>query len=161
MNRTVATFLLVAVLTGLLAALGLALEIKGYGFGALGTARLDGLANAASFVPLAALYAFSAALMMVLPLRAAGFVYANAASPLHATTLILFATILGVQAARFGFGNSGALYVLVDWQFVFAAGIVAAHFFMNALRRDVLMRTLSFVAFLAATLACLYWTFTL
>jgi hypothetical protein len=161
MNRTIATFLLVTLLTGLLTAASIALEIKGYGFGALGTARLDGIANAASFVPLAALYAFSAALMMILPLRAAGLVYANAAAPLNAAVLVLMATILGVQIARFAFGNTGSLQILLDWQFVFAIGIVGSHMVMNTLRRDVLMRTLSFVAFLAATLACLYWTFRL
>jgi hypothetical protein len=161
MNRSVTTFLLVALLTGLLTAASIALEIKGYGFGKLGTARLDGIANAASFIPLAALYALSAALMMILPLRAAGFVYANAASPLNAASLVLLATILGVQAARFAFGNSGALQILLDWQFIFAFAIVGAHIIMNTLRRDVLMRTVSFVVFVAATLACLYWTFQL
>lgn len=161
MNRTVATFLLIVLLTGLLAALSLGLETKGYAFGALGMARLGGLASAASFVPLAALYAFCAVLMMILPLRAAGFVHANGATPVHAAALVLLATIVGVQAAAFAFGNRGALQVLVDWQFVFAAAIVGAHAFMNELRRNVLLRTLGFVLFVAATLACLYWTFRL
>jgi len=159
MNKAVSAFLLVAVLTGLLAAASIALENKGYGFGALGLARLDGLADAATFIPLAALYAFAGALMALLPLRAAGFVYINAAVPVHATALVLFSTILGVQVARFAFGNSGALWVLVDWQFLFAAAIVATHLFMNEVRRNALLRTLFFVLFVAATLACLYWTF--
>lgn len=159
MNKAVSAFLLVAVLTGLLAAASIALENKGYGFGALGLARLDGLAGAATFIPLAALYAFAGALMALLPLRAAGFVYINAAVPVHATTLVLFSTILGVQAARFAFGSSGALWVLVDWQFLFAAAIVATHLFMNEVRRNALLRTLFFVLFVAAALACLYWTF--
>lgn len=161
MNRTAAAFVLIAVLAGLLAALGIALQLKGYGFGALGTARLDGLASAATFVPLAAIYSFAAVLMMILPLRAAGFVMANAATPVYSTALVLLATIVGVQAARFAFGNQGALWVLADWQFLFAGAIVAAHLAMNELRRNVLLRTLFFVAFIAATLACLYWTFRL
>lgn len=161
MNKTLSSFLLVAVLTGLLTALSIALQNKGYNFGALGTARLDGIASAATFIPLAALYAVSGALMVVLPLRAAGFVYINAASPIHATALVLFSTILGVQLARFAFGNSGALWTLLDWQFLFAAAVVAMHFFINAIRANVLMRTLFFVLFLAATAACLYWTFRL
>lgn len=161
MNRTVAAFLLVAVLTGLLAAASIAVENKGYAFGALGVARLDGLASAATFIPLAALYSFAAALMMILPLRAAGFVHANAATPVYSAALVLFATIVGVQIARFAFGNHAALWALADWQFVFAAAIVAAHLAMNALRRNVLLRTLFFVVFIAATLACLFWTFRL
>lgn len=161
MNKTLSSFILIAVLTGLLAALSLALQTKGYGFGALGIARLDALASAATFMPLAALYALSGALMVLLPLKAAGFVYINAAAPVHATALVLFATILGVQCARFGFGKSDALWTLVDWQFLFAAAIVATHFFLNAIRANVLMRTLFFVIFIAATLACLYWTFRL
>ena len=161
MNRTLAAFLLVAVLTCLLAVLSIAMETKRYAFAALGVARLDGLASAATFIPLAALYAFSAALMMVLPLRAAGFVHANAASPLWSAALVLLATIVGVQAARFAFGNAAALWVLADWQFLFAAAIVGAHLAMNELRRNVLLRTVFFVVFIAATLACLWWTFRL
>lgn len=161
MNRTAAAFLLIAVLTGLLAALSIAVELKGYPFGALGVARLDGLAGARTFVPLAAIYAFAAMLMMILPLRAAGFVMANAAVPVFSATLVFLATIVAVQAARFAFGNSGALRALLDWQFLFAGAIVAAHLAMNELRRNVLLRTLFFVVFTAATLACLYWTFRL
>ena len=159
MNRTAAAFLLIAVLTGLLTALSIAVEMKGYAFGALGTARLDGLVSARSFMPLAAIYAFAAALMMLLPLRAAGFVMSNAAIPVFSTALVLLATIIGVQAARFAFGNQGALMALVDWQFIFAAAIIAAHLAMNELRRNVLLRTLFFVVFIAVTLACLFWTF--
>lgn len=161
MNRTAAAFLLIAVLTGLLAALGIAVELKGYAFGALGVARLDGLASAATFVPLAAIYAFAAVLMMILPLRAASFVMASAATPVFSATLVLFATIVAVQAARFSFGNRGALSLLLDWQFLFAGAIVAAHLAMNELRRNVLLRTVFFVVFVAATLACLFWTFRL
>lgn len=159
MNRIVSAFLLVAVLAGLLAALGLGLEVRGYSFGAVGVARLDGLASAATFIPMAALYAFAAALMMILPLRPAGFVHANAASPLHLGTIVLMATIVGVQAARFAFGDRGALWILADWQFLFAFAIAGGHLVMSELRRNLLLRTLAFVAFTAATLACLYWSF--
>lgn len=161
MNRTLSAFLLLVVMTGLVAALSIAIERKGYPFGALGIARLDGLANATTFIPLAALYALAGALMMILPLRAAGFAYANAAIPIHGTAILLLATIVGVQAARFAFGNHGALWTLADWQFIFAAGLIGAHGFMNQLRRNVLLRTIFFVVFLAATAACLYWTFRL
>lgn len=161
MARTVYAFLLIAVLAGLLAALGIGLEVKGYAFGALGIARLDGLASAATFVPLAAVYAFSAALMMILPLRAAGFVHATAANPIHLAAIVLFATIVGVQAARVAFGDRDALWTLVDWQFVFAVAIVGAHLVMSELRRNILLRTIFFVVFIAAALACLFWTFRL
>lgn len=161
MARTASTFLLLTVLAGLLAALSIALRLKGYPFGALGEARLDGLASSASFIPLAALYAFCGMLMMILPLRAGGFVQANGAQPVFAATVLLFATILGVQLARFGLGRRDALWVLVDWKFVFAAAIVAVDLVLDELHRNVLLRTLFFVLFLVATLACLYWTFTL
>ena len=161
MNRTLAAFLTVAIMSGLLAALSIALRLKGYGFGDLGLARLDAIANAATFIPLAALYAFAGALMMILPLRAAGFIHASAATPLYSAALVLLATIVGVQAARFAFGNRDALMVLIDWRFAFAAAIVGAHLAMNELRRNVLLRTVSFIVFVAAALACLYWTFRL
>ena len=161
MNRAATTFLVVAVLTGLLAALSLAIRLKGYPFGALGIERLDGIANAATFIPVAALYAFTAMLMMILPVRAAGFIYLNAASPLWATSLVLLATIVGLQAARFGFGDRNALSALLDWQFVFAAAVIGTHLVLDGLRRDILMRTVFFAVFLVATLACLYWTFRL
>ena len=161
MNRTLAAFLTVAIMSGLLVALSIALRLKGYGFGDLGVARLDGIASAATFIPLAAIYAFAGALMMILPLRAAGFIHANAATPVYSAALVLLATIVGVQAARFAFGSREALNVLLDWQFLFAAAIVGAHLAMNELRRNVLLRTVAFVAFTAAALACLYWTFRL
>ncbi|HRP78209.1 MAG TPA: hypothetical protein PL183_03800 [Aquamicrobium sp.] len=161
MNRTLAAFLTVAIMSGLLAALSIALRLKGYGFGDLGLVRLDAIANAATFIPLAALYAFAGALMMILPLRAAGFIHASAATPLYSAALVLLATIVGVQAARFAFGNRDALMVLIDWRFAFAAAIVGAHLAMNELRRNVLLRTVSFIVFVAAALACLYWTFRL
>lgn len=161
MNRALAAFLAIAVMSGLLAALSVGLRLKGYGFGDLGLVRLDTIANAATFMPLAAIYAFAGMLMMILPLRAAGFIHANAATPLYSTALVLLATIVGVQAARFAFGNRDALVVLIDWRFVFAAAIVGAHLAMNELRRNVLLRTLFFVVFIAAALACLYWTFRL
>lgn len=161
MNRTAASFLLVTVLTAALAALSFAVEQKGYAFGALGLARLDDLANAATFVPLAAIYAFASVLMMILPLRAAGFVHTNGATPTYAATLVLLATIVGVLVARFAFGDRAALWALLDWQFLFAGAIIAAHLLMNELRRNVLLRTIFFVVFIAATLACLFWTFRL
>nr|WP_245451615.1 hypothetical protein [Mesorhizobium waimense] len=48
---------------------------------------------------------------------------------------------------------------MVYWRFLFVAAIVAAHLTMNDLRRNVLLRSLFFVIFAAATLACLFWSF--
>ena len=109
MNRTASAFLLVAVLTGLLVALGFALQIKGYGFGSLGNERLDGLAGAATFLPLAALYAFTAMLVTILPIRAAAMVHANGTTPIYLTAVVLFATIVGMQITRMAFGNAGSV----------------------------------------------------
>ena len=159
MRQTATAFLVVAALTALLAALSIAVLAKGYPQGGIGLARLDALANAATFVPLAALYAFAALLVVLAPPRAAGFLHARAAAPIHFTAVVLLATILGVQLARLAFGNAGALRALADWQFVFAAGIVVAHEVLDMFRRDILLRTIGLIVFLAATLACLFWTF--
>ena len=161
MNRAAATFVVIAILTGLLAALSFALRIKGYPDGALGIERLDTIASAATFIPIAALYAAAAMLLMILPVRAAGFVYANAASPIWSTSLVLLATIVGLQAARMAFGSRDALLVLLDWQFLFAAAIIGTHLVLDSLRRNVLLRTLFFLLFMVAALACLFWTFRL
>ncbi|TIT83431.1 MAG: hypothetical protein E5W59_28830, partial [Mesorhizobium sp.] len=74
-------------------------------------------------------------------------------------TVALFATIVGSLVARWAFGQGGVLWALVNWRFLFVAAIVAAHFAMNELRRNILLRSLFFVVFAAATLACLFWTF--
>ena len=161
MNRTASAFLLIAALAALLMALGFGLQMKGYAFGQLGNGRLASLASSATFMPLAAIYALTAALVMILPLRAAGFIHSHGSTPVHSTALVLLATILGVQLARFGFGSSNALAALLDWQFAFAAGIIAAHLTVERLRRNALLRSLAFVGFTAAMLACLYWTFRL
>lgn len=161
MRQTATAFLVVTVLTALLAALSIAVQAKGYPQGGLGLARLDAIASAATFVPLAALYAFAAMLIVPAPPRAAGFMHARAAGPIHFAAVVLLATILGVQVARFAFGNAGALRALLDWQFVFAAGIVVAHALLDLFRRDILLRTVGLIVFLAATLACLFWTFAL
>jgi len=161
MNRTLSAFLLVAILTGLLVAFSFGLQIKGYPFGSLGVSRLDGLANAKTFIPLAAIYALSGALIVILPLRTAGMIHSGAASPVFSTAVVLLATIFGVQVARFAFGVRDALSILLDWQFLFAAAIVVVHLSLDTLRRNALLRTLSFIGFIAATLACLYWTFRL
>ena len=132
MKQTAVPFLVVTILTALLAALSIAVQTKGYPHGATGLSRLDALAGAATFVPLAALYAFAAML-----------------------------AIVGLQVARAAFGSIAALGVFLDWQFGFAAAILIAHQFLDAFRRNVLTRTLGFVLFVAATLACLYWSFRL
>lgn len=159
MRQTIPALLAVVVIAALLAALSIVVRIKGYPHGALGLGRLDGLASAATFVPLAALYAFAAALIVIAPIRAAGFLHANAASPVHVTSVVLLGSILGVQLARLAFGNSGALRALIDWQFVFAGGIIAAHQTLDAFRLNLLLRTVGLILFVAATLLCLYWTF--
>src|SRR5262245_50054958 len=120
MAKAVSTFALVAVLTAALAALSILVAQKGYSQGAIGLGRLDGLASATTFIPLAAIYFFSCLLLMILPMRAASFVLVNATDVLFWTTITLLATILGVLVARAGFGQTGALRVLLDWRFVFA-----------------------------------------
>lgn len=161
MNRTVSAFLLIACLVGMLMALGFGLQIKGYAFGQLGNGRLTALASSATFMPLAAIYALTAALVMVLPLRVASFVHSHGSTPIYSAALVLLATIVGVQTARFAFGSANALDALLDWQFMFAVGIIAAHLALEGLRRNLLLRSLAFVGFVAAMLACLYWTFRL
>ena len=49
--------------------------------------------------------------------------------------------------------------IVIAWRFLFAAAIVGSHFTMNELRRNILLRSLFFVIFAAATLACLFWSF--
>ena len=159
MSKALTSFALVAVLTALLMALSLAVARHGYPYGVTGVKRLDGIADAGSFLPLAAVYFFSAMLMMILPIRAAGIVLTHAADALFWATIALFATIVGCLVARWAFGQSSVLWALLNWRFLFAAAIVGCHFTMNELRRNILLRSLFFVIFAAATLACLFWTF--
>lgn len=156
MAKTVSTFLLVAVLTALLMALSLALVRHGYAtYGATGARRLDALASAATFIPLAAIYFLGVALLMILPLRGAAFVLVGAVETTYWTAVVLFSTIAGCQLARVAFGQTGALKALLDWHFVFFAAIVGCHAILNALRRNVLLRSLALVFSIAAALAML------
>jgi len=72
MSKALTTFALVAVFTALLMALGLAVARHGYPYGAIGVKRLDDIADAGTFIPLAAVYFFSALLMMILPIGGIG-----------------------------------------------------------------------------------------
>jgi hypothetical protein len=161
MSRALTSFALVAVLSALLMALSLAVARHGYPFGAVGVRRLEGIADATTFIPLAAIYFFSAMLMMILPIRAASIVLTNAADALFWTVIVLFATIIGCLVARWVFGQHDVLWALLNWRFLFAAAIVGCHIVMNDLRRNVLLRSLFFVIFAAATSACLFWSFML
>jgi hypothetical protein len=161
MARTISTFLLVTILTALLMALSIAVMRHGDPFGALGMKRLDGLASAATFIPLAAIYFFGVALLMILPLRAASFVLVNGVETVYLAVVVLFATIVGCIVARMAFGQLNAYRALVDWQFLFVAAVVVCHAVLNELRRNVLLRSVAFVGSIAATLACLFWTFRL
>lgn len=161
MSKALTSFALVVVLTALLMALSLAVARHGYPYGAIGVRRLDGIADAGTFIPLAAVYFFSALLMMILPIRAASVVLTNAADAIFWTVIVLLASIVGGLLARWAFGQSSALWALLNWRFLFAVAIVGCHFVMNELRRNVLLRSLFFVIFAAATLACLFWSFTL
>ncbi|AZN97584.1 hypothetical protein EJ066_09955 [Mesorhizobium sp. M9A.F.Ca.ET.002.03.1.2] len=161
MSKTLTSFALVAVLTGLLMALSLAVARHGYPYGAIGAKRLDGIADAGTFIPLASVYFFSALLMMVLPIRAAGIVLTHAADAIFWAMIVLFATIIGCLAARWASGQGGILPALLNWRFLFVAAVVGCHLFMNELRRNILLRSLFFVVFAAATLACLFWSFTI
>lgn len=159
MAKAVSTFILVTVLTALLMALSIAVMRHGDPFGALGMKRLDGLASAATFIPLAALYFFGVALLMILPLRAASFILVNGVETVYLAVVVLFATIVGCLVARMAFGQFTAYRALLDWQFVFILAVLVCHAILNELRRNVLLRTLALVASVAATLACLFWTF--
>jgi hypothetical protein len=161
MSKALTSFALVTVLAALLMALSLAVARHGYPYGAVGARRLDGIADAGTFIPLAAVYFFSALLMMVLPIRAAGIVLTHAADALFWTVIVLLAAIVGGLVARWAFGQGGALWALLNWRFLFAAAVIGCHFVMSELRRNVLLRSLFFVIFAAATLACLFWSFTL
>lgn len=161
MARTLTSFLLVTVLTALLMALSFAVAQHGYPFGAVGVKRLDGIADAGTFLPLAGIYFFSAMLMMILPIRAAGSVLTNASDLLFWTVVILFAAIVGDLLARAIFVQANALWALSNWRFLFVPAVVASHLVMNELRRNILLRSLFFVVFAAATLACLFWSFTI
>ncbi|UCI31320.1 hypothetical protein [Mesorhizobium sp. B4-1-4] len=161
MSKALTTFALVAVLTALLMALSLAVARHGYPYGVTGVKRLDGIADAGTFIPLAAVYFFSALLMMILPIRAASIVLTHAADAIFWTVIVLLATIVGGLLARWAFGQGSALLALLNWRFLFAVAIVGCHFVMNELRRNVLLRSLFFVVFAVATLACLFWSFTL
>lgn len=161
MTKAATSFALITVLTGLLMALSLAVARHGYPFGATGVKRLDAIADAATFLPLAAVYFFSAMLMMILPLRAAALVLISVADTVFWATIALFATIVGGLLARWAYGQSDVLWALWNWRFLFVAAIVGCHFVMNDLRRNVLLRSLFLLVFAAATLACLFWSFTL
>jgi hypothetical protein len=161
MSRALTAFAFVAVLSGLLMALSLAVARHGYPFGAIGARRLNEIANAATFLPLAAIYFASALLIMILPIRAAGAVLLNASEIIFWTVIALFATIVGSLLARLAFGQSGALWALWNWRFLFVAAVVGCHVAMDSFRRNILLRSLFFVIFAAATLACLFWSFTL
>ncbi|MGS1094397.1 hypothetical protein ACVCNR_07410 [Aquamicrobium terrae] len=161
MSKAVTSFVLIAVLGGLLMVLSLAVARHDYPFGMVGVRRLEGIASPQNFVPLAALYFFSAMLMMILPLKAASMVLVNAADALMWTAIALFAAIVGCVLARWAFGQSSIVRVLWDWRFLFAMAIVGCHLALNALRRNVLLRSLAFAGFAALTLACLFWDFTL
>jgi len=160
MSKAIGTFALVTVLSALLMAISLVVGRHGYyAYGAMGMKRLDGIADAGSFFAVAAIYFFSAMLMMVLPIRAAGIVLTHAADAIFWATIVLFATIVGSLLARWAFGQHEVLWALVNWRFLFVAAIVAAHLTMNDLRRNILLRSLFFVIFAAVTLACLFWSF--
>ncbi|UCI19652.1 hypothetical protein FJ970_01340 [Mesorhizobium sp. B2-1-8] len=161
MSKALTSFALVAVLTALLMALSLAVARHGYPYGAIGVRRLDGIADAGTFIPLAAAYFFSALLMMILPIRAASIVLTHIADALFWTAIVLLAAIIGFLIARWAFGQWEVLRAVLNWRFLFAAAIIGCHFVMNELRRNVLLRSLFFVIFAAATLACLFWSFTL
>jgi hypothetical protein len=161
MSKVLSSFALVAVLTALLMALSLTVARHGYPYGAIGARRLEGIADTGMFIPLAAIYFFSALLMMILPIRAAGVVLTHAADAIFWTVIVLFAAIIGCLIARWAFGQGNVLSALLNWRFLVVAAVVGCHFVMNELRRNVLLRSLFFVVFAAATLACLFWSFTI
>ncbi|GHD10648.1 hypothetical protein ACFOEZ_07240 [Tianweitania populi] len=158
MQRAALSFALLAVLTALLVIACLFLAQKGYPFGAVGLRRLDSIASAPTFIPVAGLYFLTAALLVILPLRAASFVLSHATEVVFWAAIALIASIIGVVVARFAWGQSGALSSLVDWRFLYAAALVGAHFALDHLRKNVLLRSLFFAIFVAACAFCLFWT---
>ena len=161
MSKAVTSFVLIALFGGLLMALSLAVARHGYPFGITGVRRLEDIASAGGFMPLAALYFFSAALMMILPLKAASVVLVSVADALMWAALALFSVIVGCVLARWAFGQASALRALWDWRLLFAVAIVGCHLALNPLRRNILLRSLAFAGFAALTLACLFWNFSL
>ncbi len=161
MSKAATSFLLIAALSGVLMALSLAVARHGYPFGMVGVRRLDEIAAAQNFFPIAAIYFFSAMLMMLLPLKAAGFVLVNAADALMWTAIALLAAIVGCVLARWAFGQTSILRNVLDWRFLFPLAIVGCHLGLNTLRRNVLLRSLAFAGFAVLTLACLFWNFRL
>ncbi len=103
MSKALGTFALVTVFSALLMALSLAVARHGYPYGAYSVKRLDGIADAGSFLAIAAIYFFGAMLMMVLPIRAAGIVLTHAADAIFWATIMLFATIVRSLIARWAF----------------------------------------------------------
>ena len=159
MSKALTSFALVAVLAALLMALSLSVARHGFPFGVIGVKRLDSIADTGMFLPLAAVYFFSALLMMVLPIRAASIVLINAADTVFWTMVALFASIVGCVIAKWAFGQTTALWTLWNWRFLFVAAVVGCHLVMNDLRRNILLRSLFLVVFAAAALACLFWGF--
>lgn len=157
MQRALLSFVLVALLTTALAAGCLFLAQKGYPFGAIGLRRLDAIAAPSTFLPLAGLYFLSAALMMLLPIRAAAFVLTHAADVLFWTVVALFGTVVGLIAAQFAFGQMRAPYALLDYGFLYALAVAGCHFILNSLRGNILLRTIAFAVLLAASGFCLLW----
>src|SRR5690349_9713976 len=133
MTKAVYTAVLIALLTAALAAFSLFASRQGYPQGAMGLRRLDDLATAATFLPLAAIYCFSGLLLMILPMRPAAFLFFNATEAVFQTILVLFGTIVGVLLARAAFGNTSVLWALADWRFAVALAVVAVHFVLNDL----------------------------
>src|SRR5690606_32634633 len=125
MRRAISTFGLIEVLTAIRPSYGLAEAAHGYHHCDIGIKQQDAIANSATFIPLAALYAFSVALLMIMPLKAASFILINATDMLFWTVIVLLATIAGCLVARFAFGQSGAVWAITDWKFIFAAAIIA------------------------------------
>jgi hypothetical protein len=158
MQRAALSFALLAILTALMAVGCLFLAQKSYPFGAVGLGRLDSIASPRTFIPLAGLFFLSAALLMILPLRAASFVLSNATEVVFWAAIALLAAIFGVVVARFAWGQGSALRSLLDWRFLYAAGLITAHFALDHLRRNVLLRTLFFAIFMAVAAFCLFWT---
>src|SRR5437868_6947006 len=127
MTKALSTVILVTLLTAALAAVSLLASRQGYPQGAMGLRRLDDLATAAAFIPLAAIYCFSGLLLMILPMRAAAFVFYNATEAVFWTILALFGTIAGVLIARAAFGQTSVLWSLADWRFALAFAVVGGH----------------------------------
>lgn len=159
MSRVFTAFILTACLAAFLMELSIGLARYGYPAGSLGQVRLAALADAANFLPLAALYFLTCFLLMVLPVRAASFTLANGEEPIFWCVIVLIGAAAGFTLVRWGFGERAALESLWDWRHLLVLAVAAAHLRLSDIRGRPVLRALFALASLAMAGAALYLPF--